>query len=367
MGISGYGFEKYCLNIAVNAAPEGQEFARVISESKDRWCVAAEHGETDAEISGALRFSLKERSDFPVVGDWVSVAIHGDDLAIINAVLPRYAILSRRAAGSSGELQVMAANVDLAIIVLAAGRDFNLNRLERYLTLCETAGVPPMAVISKSDLLDSAGIDSIRLAMKARTDGLEPVFLSNITQEGFDQIRAALAPGTTACLLGSSGAGKSSLINNLAGGSLMKTGDMSGSTNKGRHTTSHRQLILLESGGIIIDNPGIREVGMGVAADAIPDAKAAVKSGIAFGKIRSLGMQCRFRDCSHTTEKGCAVRAALERGELDQAEYDNFITIGKEMEYFSSSAAEKRQRNRDFGKMMKTYHRDLKAGKFGDS
>jgi ribosome biogenesis GTPase len=367
MGISEYGFEKYCAKISVNAVPEGQEFARVISESKDRWRVATERGEMDAEISGALRYSFKDRSDFPVVGDWVSVAVHGDDLAIIHAVLPRYAILSRRAAGSSVDLQVMAANVDLAILVLAAGRDFNLNRMERYLTLCETAGVPPMAVISKSDLLDSAGIDSIRLAMKARTDGLEPVFLSNITLEGFDQIRAALAPGTTACLLGSSGAGKSSLINNLAGGSLMKTGDMSSSTNKGRHTTSHRQLILLESGGIIIDNPGIREVGMGVAADSMPDATAAGEPGIAFGKIRSLGMQCRFRDCSHTTEKGCAVRAALERGELDQSEYDNFITLEKEKDFFALSAAEKRQRYRSFGKMMKNYHDDRKAGKFGDS
>lgn len=367
MGISEYGFEKYCLNIAANAAPEGQEFARVISESKDRWRIATERGEMDAEISGALRYSLRDRSDFPVVGDWVFAALHGDDLAIIHAVLPRYAILSRRAAGSSGDLQVMAANVDLAILVLAAGRDFNLNRLERYLTLCETAGVPPMAVISKSDLLDSAGLESIRLSVNTRTDGLEPVFLSNITQEGFDQIRTALAPGTTACLLGSSGVGKSSLINNLAGGSLMKTGDMSSSTNKGRHTTSHRQLILLESGGIIIDNPGIREAGMGMATDSVPDTAVAGESGFAFGKIRSLGTQCRFRDCSHTTEKGCAVRAALERGELDQAEYDNFIMLEKEKEFFASNAAEKRQRDRDFGKMMKTYHKDVKAGKFGDS
>lgn len=367
MGISGYGFEKYSANISVNAAPEGQEFVRVISESKDRWRVAAERGEMDAEISGALRFSLKDPSDFPVVGDWVCAALHGKDLAIIHAVLPRYAILSRRAAGSSGDLQVMAANVDLAILMLAAGRDFNLNRLERYLTLCETAGVRPMTVISKSDLLDPAGLESLRLSVKARMHGLEPVFLSNITQQGFDEIRVALAPGTTACLLGSSGAGKSSLINNLAGGTLMKTGDMSSSTNKGRHTTSHRQLILLESGGIIIDNPGIREVGMSVAMDSLPDATAAGDPGHAFGEIRSLGMQCRFRDCSHTNEKGCAVRAALERGELDRAEYDNFITLEKEKEYFASNAAEKRQRDRDFGKMMKTYHKDVKAGKFGDS
>lgn len=325
---------------------------RVVSEHKERYIVKTEKGEFEAEITGNLRFSSKSREDFPAVGDWVALTIYDSDFSIIHSILPRYSVISRHAVGSFGEIQIIAANIDYALLVQAADRDFNINRLERYLTICNAAKVSPIIVLSKIDLLPKDGLSELVARIQARLNNLPILALSDQWQEGFDQLSAMIEKGKTYCLLGSSGVGKSTLLNRLCGKSLMRTDAISQSTQKGRHVTSHRELIVLENGGILIDNPGMREVGIADAGDGL---------AITFDLIFEYAQQCKFKDCTHTNESGCAVIEAVEKGEIDQASYENFLKMEREKAYFASSVVERRKKERSFGKMLKNYKKDMRS------
>jgi ribosome biogenesis GTPase / thiamine phosphate phosphatase len=329
----------------------GFEVGRVISEHKERYIVKTEKGEFEAEITGNLRFSAKGREDFPAVGDWVALTIHDPDFSIIHAILPRTTAITRQAVGKFGEIQLIATNIDYALLLQAADRDFNINRLERYLTICNSSRVSPVIVLTKSDLVDDLQRSELLEKIKARIKDVPVIAISNLSQDGYQTLKPVIEKGKTYCMLGSSGVGKSTLLNNLSGRSVMRTDTISNSTNKGRHVTSHRELIILDNGGILIDNPGIREVG-------IADSTGGLET--TFNMIIRLSNNCRFKDCTHTNEKGCSVLEAVEKGEIDKASFENYQKMEREKAHFESSVAERRKKEKDFGKMLKNYKKDMK-------
>jgi len=351
MNLSSLGYQEY-LN-KINSIPDfdGFEPARVIAEHKERYVVISDKGEYDAEVTGNLRFNADSRDDFPAVGDWVAISSFDSEFAIIHKIMPRFSVIRRKAVGQDADIQIIAVNIDFAFIVQAVDRDFNINRLERYLTLCYDSKVKPLILLSKSDLIDDVRLKEIIESINQRIDDVPAIAISNETQSGYEDVKALIEKGKTYCLLGSSGVGKSTLLNNLSGKSLMKTGSISDSTNRGKHVTTHRELILLESGGILIDNPGMREIGIADSAEGLE---------ITFEKIYELGNDCKFKDCTHTVEAGCAVLEAVNSGEIDRNSYDNYLKMEKEKMHFKSSAAERRKKDKHFGKIMKNYKKDIK-------
>jgi ribosome biogenesis GTPase len=328
------------------------EVGRVISEHKERYIVRTTQGEYEAEITGNMRFTARNREDFPAVGDWVALTAYDQGTAIIHSIFPRSSVIARQAVGKSGEIQIIAANIDCAFLVQAIDRDFNINRLERYLTICHTSGVEPIIVLNKTDLISPEQLSDILEKISLRIKDVRVIAISNNTREGYDALRAVITKGKTYCMLGSSGVGKSTLLNNLSGKTIMETNAISVSTNKGRHVTSHRELVVLDEGGILIDNPGMREVGIADAAGGLE---------ITFDSILALSQNCKFKDCTHTSETGCAVLKAVENGDIDEASYQNYLSMEREREYFETTAAEKRKKERIFGKILKDYHkRDIK-------
>jgi ribosome biogenesis GTPase / thiamine phosphate phosphatase len=331
------------------------DIGRIISEHKERYIVKTKNNEFDAEITGHMRFTAKSRMDFPAVGDWVALTSFDEYFAVIQQILPRFSTIKRQAIGQFAEVQIIATNVDYAFIIQAVDRDFNINRLERYLTICNSSNVEPAIVLSKTDLIDEVQLQEIVQDIRARIKGISVFTISNETKKGYETISGFIEKGKTYCMLGSSGVGKSTLINNLSGKTLMKTDAISLNTNKGRHITSHRELIILENGGILIDNPGMREVGIADSASGLE---------ITFDMILKLSGNCRFSNCTHTNERGCAVLKAVENGEIDENSYENYLKMEKEKAHFESSVAEKRSRDRKFGKMMKNYKKDMNKNKF---
>jgi ribosome biogenesis GTPase len=333
--------------------PDLSEFSvgRVTQEHRERYIVSDGENEYDAEITGNLRFSAGSRSDFPAVGDWVVMKIYDSDKAIIYKVLPRKSVLARQAIGKPGEIQIISANIDVAFIVQALNNNFSINRLERYLAICYEAGVEPVLILSKTDLLTKAEINDAVKNLEKREKKIRYILLSNLTLKGLDQIIGIMQPAKTYCVIGSSGVGKSTLINNLLKKNILKTGNISSSTNKGRHITEHRELIVLENGSIIIDNPGMKELGMTDNIDGIRTT---------FEDIFEIASRCKFPDCKHINETGCAVLEALKNGSVDKDSYDNYQKIIREQERFSTTVAEKRKKDKVFGKMLKNYFRDIK-------
>ncbi len=329
------------------------EIGRVISEHKERYVVKNEKGEFDSELIGNLRYTSESRYDLPAVGDWVAFSEYDEGKALIHTVYPRTSIIERKAVAKYGQVQIIATNIDYGLIVQAVDRDFNLNRIERYLTICNASKVEPIIILSKIDLINDTELKSIITQINMRVKKVPIVTVSNQTI-GYHNIAPLIYSGKTYCLLGSSGVGKSTLLNALSGELLMKTGEISSSVNKGKHVTTHRELIVLDAGGILIDNPGMREVG-------IADTSSGLE--ITFDTILEYAENCKFNDCTHIQEKGCAVLEAVENGEIDKASYNNFRKMEKEKRYFESSALERRKRDKEFGKMVKNVMKHKKDKK----
>jgi ribosome biogenesis GTPase / thiamine phosphate phosphatase len=328
------------------------ETGRVVEEHKERYTVRTDTGEFEAEIIGNMRFTAKNREDFPAVGDWVALKTYDSDFALIHKILPRFSTIKRQAIGKFGEIQVIAANIDCAFIVQAVDRDFSINRLERYLTICNSSKVKPVIVLSKTDLINEQKISELLGNIKTRIKNIPVIAISNETQDGYETIKGIIEKGKTYCMLGSSGVGKSTLLNNLSGKTIMRTDTISQSTNRGKHVTSHRELIVLESGGILIDNPGMREVGIADSTNGLE---------ITFDTIVNLSENCKFKDCTHTIEVGCSVLEAVKKGEIDKTSYENYLKMEREKAHFETSIAEKRKKEKIFGKILKDYFkRDIK-------
>lgn len=324
------------------------DVGRVIAEHKERYIVKTHDREIESEIIGKLRFTAKNREDFPAVGDWVALSVYDQDLAVIHHIFPRFSVIKRRAAGQSGEVQIIAANVDYAFIIMSVNRDFSLNRLERYLSICNVSGISPIVILNKSDLLDQHQIAELTAETKARVQNFPVIALSNETRTGYESLQTFITKGKTYCLLGSSGVGKSTLLNNLQGRNLMKTDSISKSANRGKHITSHRELFLLENGGMIIDNPGMREVG-------IADSTSGLE--VTFNKIADLAETCRFKNCTHSHETDCAVVEAVQKGIIDEAGYLNYLRLEKEKAHFETTVEERRKKEKVLSKIIKDYHK----------
>ncbi len=297
--------------------------ARVLSQQRGLWRIAGDFGECWSAPSGKMRAAGEIGGDWPAVGDWVAVdVLTGEQPAIIHAVLPRRSQFVRKVAGKRVEQQVIAANVDIAVIVAALDGDFNLRRLERYLAPCWESGAWPILVLNKADECSDVAAraaEARRIAMEA------PVFvLSARTGQGIEALDSFLARGQTVVLLGSSGVGKSTLVNRLLGRDLQAVQPVREKDSRGRHTTTSRELFLLPSGALVIDTPGLRELQLWDAADGVAQT---------FADIDELAAKCRFRDCRHEGEPGCAVQAALLAGSLDEARLENRRKLEREQEF----------------------------------
>lgn len=340
----GYNNKIEKLKIELNL--EDFEIGRIISEHKERYTVATEKGIFDAEITGNLRYTANTRKDFPAIGDWVALVIYDSYRSIIHKVLPRNSIISRKSVSSPADIQIIAANIDYAFIVQAVDRDFSINRMERYLTICNASNIQPIIVLNKIDIITEVLLMELINNIKKRITNV-PIFpISNTTKQGIEKLKEVILNGKTYCLLGSSGVGKSTLVNTLAEKQLMKTQNISPHSIRGQHSTTHRELIILENHGILIDNPGMREVGITDAPDGLEQT---------FEIIIENSKSCKFKDCTHTVEVECAVIRAVETGEIDKSSYENYLKMEKEKVHFEATISEKRKKDKDFGKMIKQY------------
>jgi len=346
MELSDLGFSEWFGQRLRESAGADDRVARVTAASRDSFLVRNEDGEAMAALSGRLAFSAGESGDLPVVGDWVMVRYYNSgELAIISRVLPRRSLLRRKTPGKRFDYQVMAANIDSAFVVQSCDSNFNLRRLERYLVTARDGGVTPVILLSKSDLVSQSDLDGMVSRLKGEEDACAVVTFSNKTGSGLEQVRQALERGKTYCLLGSSGVGKTTLLNQLVGREAFATNTVREKDGKGRHTTARRQLVVLAGGAMMIDTPGMREVGIAAPAESVDGT---------FDDIGSLAEGCRFNDCTHTSEAGCSVLAALRSGEASEGRYQSYLKLVRESEHYEMTRAEKRRKDRTFGRMVKS-------------
>jgi ribosome biogenesis GTPase / thiamine phosphate phosphatase len=332
------------------AGEDGWAFARVCAVDRGSWRVRGEAGEVPAELCGRLGHLTQRAADLPCVGDWVTVQHYDrDTAAIIHQLLPRKTFLRRRAAGESAEQQLIAANIDTAFIVQSAHFDFNPNRLERYLVMAADGGVVPIVLLTKTDLLTPEELQ-LRLHIVAALTTAQVIALSSVNGTGYDELRLALVPGKTHCLLGSSGVGKTTIVNRLLGRDAFATRTVSG-TGEGTHTTTRRQLIVMESGALLVDTPGMRELG-------VFGAQIAVEQG--FEELSVLANSCRYADCTHQHEPGCAVRDAIMHGDLREERYANYTKLKKEAAFNEMSSLEKRKKDKAFGRLVKSVKKNMR-------
>ena len=324
--------------------------ARVVAVDRDTYRVRDEHGERPAAPSGRFRHTVASSSELPCVGDWVSIEHADPEPAIIHAVLPRQSYLRRKAPGKTVDFQIIAANIDVAFIVQSCQYDFNVRRLERYLVACREGDIEPVIILSKTDLVSSLETEGLVAAIVGAGIDVRVIALSTASGEGLEAFRVLLQPGKTYCFIGSSGVGKSTLINRLLGREALDTRAVS-ATGEGTHTTSRRQLLVLDDGVMLIDTPGMRELGLLGASEGLEES---------FSDIHELSRACRFTDCTHSQEPGCAVRAAIENDSLNEKRYQGYLKLRKETEYHDASYVERRKKDREFGRLVKSVMKDRK-------
>ena len=324
--------------------------ARVAVEYKGAYKVKNINGEFLARITGKQMFDAVSREDFPAVGDWVAISELGEGQAVIHGILPRKTIIKRKSINKT-ETQIIATNIDVAFVVESVGRDYNLNRFERYFAIASDGAVKPAIILNKIDLISAEELNSKLAQLKNRFPNVDIILTSTVSNQGLEELKNYIEKNKTYCFLGSSGVGKSSLINKLFGKSIIKTEEISESTGRGKHATTTREMYFLKDGGIVIDNPGMRQVGM-------TDTKEGIDS--LFDEISALAKDCKYIDCTHTHEPGCQVLEALKLGKIDQQKYSNYISLKKEVQHYEMADTEKREKDRQFGKFLQKSKKQLK-------
>ena len=298
---------------------------RVTIQHKDRYVLFTERGEVNGKVSGKFRFEASGLHDFPAVGDWVVFEIgSGDQSAVIHHVLERRSKFSRKVAGDRTDEQVLAANIDIVFLVMGLDGDYNLRRMERYLTVAWESGARPIIVLNKSDICPI--LEECTEQVLSIAHGVDTVVMSAHHSEQVAPLWTLLTPGTTGVLLGSSGVGKSTITNALLGKEYLKVNEVRENDSRGRHTTPHRELLILPNGGIIIDTPGLRELQLWRGDEGLREN---------FDDIEELASNCRFRDCKHETEPHCAVKKAMEDGLLDSCRYESYLKLQLEIQYLA--------------------------------
>ena len=350
--LENYGFDEWFQKNIKGDMPAGTELARVTAVHKDSYTISNGAVDVHAELVGRLAFNAEGPLDFPAVGDWVFASLYDENtLGIIHKILPRKTLLKRKTSGRRTDYQLIAANIDTAFIVQSLDANFNVNRLERYLIMVYEGNITPVVLLSKKDLMTADEVDICMAKISETMPELTIVPFSNQNAVDVAAVKDLFSPKNTYCLLGSSGVGKTTLLNNLMGENRLKTATVREKDSKGKHTTTSRQLIYLPNKAMVIDTPGMRELG-----------NFDVRTGMAetFHDITALAEKCKFKDCSHVHEKGCAVLAALETGELPAKRYDNFIKMNKEAKFNEMSYLEKKNRDKQFGKMVKSVMKEKK-------
>jgi ribosome biogenesis GTPase / thiamine phosphate phosphatase len=351
MELTALGFDDWFERCSAAILQPGHSIARVTAVDRGAFVVRNQDGEAPAELAGKFHFAVESAAGLPCVGDWVCVQYHAlGGPAIVHSVVPRKTSLRRKTPGKTMDFQMIAANIDAAFIVQACSYDFNLARLDRYLVMANEGAIEPWILLTKTDLVSPEELDQIIAQVKRRCISAQIVALSNTTGVGLHELRALLAPGRTYCLLGSSGVGKTTLINRLIGHDALETKAVSG-TGEGVHTTSRRQLLVLDGGAMLIDTPGMRELGLLGVGDGLDDT---------FYDIHEQSASCCFADCTHRDEPGCAVRLARENGTLSEDRYQSYLKLRKETEFHDLSYVEKRKKDRSFGRFIKTAKRNMK-------
>jgi len=310
-----------------SAGPDGTSPARVTAVHREMYVIATTEGEGTAELAGRFRHQARGPADLPAVGDWVAVRMpDGDGRAVVQAVLPRRSRIARKVAGANTTEQVVAANVDVVAIVAGLDHDYNPRRLERTLVLVWDGGAQPLVVLNKADLRAPAERDALVAETAAVAPGVAVIALSAATGEGVEALDASLRPGRTIALIGSSGAGKSTLVNRLLGSERQRTAAVRDGDSRGRHTTTHRELIPLPGGALLVDTPGLRELQLWAAPEAVEGT---------FADVEALAASCRFGNCRHEEEPGCAVLAAVAAGTLPAERLTSFHNLQRELRHLA--------------------------------
>ena len=322
------------------------KLARVVSVGKDSYMITNGDDEIFAELTGKLTYSAMSVADLPTTGDWVYVDLYDDNThAIIHDVVSRKTLIQRKKSGKAVDFQLIAANVDAAFIVQSVDHNFNLSRLERYLVMINESKITPIILLSKCDLKSQSELnDMVESVVQIAPESIVIPFSS---EEGtnLDVIKALLLSGHTYVLLGSSGVGKTTLLNNILGNNRFETQSVNEKHSKGRHTTTSRELIRLDSGAILIDTPGMRELG-NISVDVGIDET--------FSDIVDLSLNCRFSNCTHINEQGCAILSGLKDGTITKKRYKNYLKMKKESAFNEMSYVEKKQKNKNFTKLIKS-------------
>jgi ribosome biogenesis GTPase len=346
MNLEDLGYDHWFQERTTDRTTTGGQLARIVAVDRDRYVINNALKSVPAELTGRLMYSAETNDAMPCVGDWVLVNFFDADThAIIYDLLPRKSILRRKTVGRQVDYQLIAANIDAAFIVQSCDVDYNLNRLDRYIVMTRDGGIEPILLLNKSDLIDRAHLESM-IAEVEKNHNIKIVALSNISGVGYDTFNSILEKGKTYCLIGSSGVGKSTILNYLLGKEEFITNSVREKSGKGKHTTTRRQLVVLDNGVIFVDTPGMKELGM-ISFDLGIDES--------FQDIAEIAKGCLFKNCSHTDEKRCAILREVAAGKLSADRYQSYLKLMNESSHYGMSYFEKRRKDKAFGKLVKNY------------